>query len=53
MFLRFIQSSLTNGVVLRNLVHEGKIGTKECAVAFAKHYLAKAKVSKLHESVTV
>ena len=52
-FMRFIQSSMANATVLQNYVHETKIGSKQLAMDIAKYYLAKAKVSKSHTSVTV
>ncbi|XP_058793744.1 piggyBac transposable element-derived protein 3-like [Phymastichus coffea] len=42
-FMRLIQSSITNATVLKNLVtHDKKIGTKDTAVAVAESYLAKS-----------
>lgn len=52
-FMRFIQSSMANATVLRNYVHEKKLGTKEIAMEIAKYYLAKSKISKSHTSITV
>ena len=52
-FMRFIQSSMANATVLRNYVHGTKVGSKQLAMNIAKYYLAKAKVSKSHTSVTV
>ena len=51
--MRFIQSSMANATVFQNYVHETKIGPKQLAMDIAKYYLAKAKVSKAHTSVTV
>ncbi|XP_058791774.1 piggyBac transposable element-derived protein 3-like [Phymastichus coffea] len=42
-FMRLIQSSITNATVLENLVtHDKKIGTKDTAQAVAESYLAKS-----------
>ncbi|XP_058789587.1 piggyBac transposable element-derived protein 3-like [Phymastichus coffea] len=42
-FMRLIQSSITNATVLKNLVtHDKKIGTKDTALAVAESYLAKS-----------
>ncbi|XP_066592950.1 piggyBac transposable element-derived protein 3-like [Prorops nasuta] len=44
MFLRLIQSSLTNALVIYNLSNNGtNIGSKEIVLAVAKHYLSKKK----------
>ena len=53
MFLRFIQSSMTNATVIHNLVHEKKIGTKDMALELAKYYLARKPTTKLHKSVSM
>jgi len=55
-FVRLIQSSITNATILKNLVSQDiKIGTKDTALAIAESYLAKA-TSDLknhrHEKVT-
>ena len=50
MFLRFIQSSMTNATVIHNSVHEKKIGTKYMALELAKYYLARKPTTKLHKS---
>ena len=52
-FMLFIQSSMANATVLQNNIHETKIGSKQLAMDIAKYYLAKAKVSQSHTSVTV
>lgn len=52
-FLRLIQSSMTNATVLYNLVNEKKIGTKDMALGLAKYYLAKAQKTGVHKSVSV
>jgi len=53
-FLRLIQSSITNAVVIHNLSHsDKKIGSKEIALAIAEFYLAKGtkEKNKLHKMV--
>ena len=51
--MRFMPSSMANATVLRNYVDETKIGSKQLAMDITEYYLAKAKVSKSHTSVTV
>jgi len=53
-FLRLIQSSITNALVIHNLSHsDKKIGSKEIALAIAEFYLAKStkEKNKLHKMV--
>lgn len=51
-FVRIIQSSITNAVVLYNAARENqkKVGTKEFALSIAKHYMEKAQNLKKQES---
>ena len=53
MFIRFIQMAISNATVLRNLVHDKKVGTKDVILKLAEHYLEVAKKNKLHQIVTV
>ena len=47
MFLRLIQSSITNALVICNLSNSGKkIGSKEMVLAIAEFYLAKSRKGK-------
>lgn len=52
-FLRLIQASITNALVIYNLSNGGKkIGSKEIALAIAEFYLAKSrKKNEFHERV--
>ena len=52
-FCRLIQSSITNATVIRNLVHENNVGTKNISLEIAKYYLDKHKNEKVHESIIV
>lgn len=47
-FVRLIQSAITNAVVLYNAAqnNQKKVGTKEFAISIAKHYMEKAKIAR-------
>ncbi|XP_043468342.1 piggyBac transposable element-derived protein 3-like [Leptopilina heterotoma] len=51
-FVRMIQSAMTNATILYNLCHEHKVSTKFVAMSVGKEYLNRSKVSKpdLHET---
>lgn len=51
MFLRLIQMAISNATVLRNLVHDKKVGTKEIVLQLAEHNLGIAKKNHIHESI--
>jgi len=55
--LRLIQASITNAIVLKNLVsiNKKKVGTKEIALDISRNYLANvsAQSSELHKTAVV
>lgn len=53
-FIRLIQASITNSVVLFNATEDQpkKVGTKEFALSIAKHYIEKAKINRISHKIS-